>query len=151
MCELKCWNVCKLRRVFHISTLQERGGKRGDFLFIFGSLSPSLIRPQTKGVTIIMILYADELREQFEPLEPMSFYREIFPEGELDEWREYPLDSVEHRYTGIALEIEKQQHIKSKPLVKRYKEWTKKKNNSSGVSQRFEKIKNRVRRTWKLG
>ena len=63
-----------------------------------------------------MILYADELRKRFEPVEPMTFYREIFPEGELDEFEAM----TKGKYTGIALEIEKKKNDKGKPLVKRY-------------------------------
>lgn len=51
---------------------------------------------------------ADELRRYFEEVPPMQFYREIFPEGELDEWREHPAEERpegEHAYTGIACEI----------------------------------------------
>lgn len=48
-----------------------------------------------------MIVLAEKLRKQFEPIEPMDFYREIFPEGELDD-----LDAMTHgKYTGIAVEI----------------------------------------------
>lgn len=63
-----------------------------------------------------MVLYANELRGQFEPVEPMTFYREIFPEGELDEFEAM----TKGKYTGIALEIEKKKNDKGKPLVKRY-------------------------------
>lgn len=63
-----------------------------------------------------MILYADELRKRFEPVEPMTFYREIFPEGELDEFEAM----TKGKYTGIALEIEKKKNDKGNPLVKRY-------------------------------
>ena len=53
---MECWNVCKLVRVFHISMLQERGGKRGDFLLEGSSAEltalllsfPLSSRPQTK-------------------------------------------------------------------------------------------------------
>jgi hypothetical protein len=62
-----------------------------------------------------MVLYADELRKRFEPVEPMIFYREIFPEGELDEFEAM----TKGKYTGIALEIEKKKNDKGKP-IKRY-------------------------------
>lgn len=51
---------------------------------------------------------ADELRRHFEEVPPMQFYREIFPDGELDVWRENPAaerPEGEHAYTGIACEI----------------------------------------------
>jgi hypothetical protein len=63
-----------------------------------------------------MVLYADDLRKRFEPVEPMTFYREIFPVGELDEFEAM----TKGKYTGIALEIEKKKNDKGKPLVKRY-------------------------------
>lgn len=63
-----------------------------------------------------MVLYADELRKRFEPIEPMAFYREIFPEGELDESGAM----TKGKYTGIALEIDKKTNSKGKLFVKRY-------------------------------
>lgn len=63
---------------------------------------------------------ADALRQRFEYIEPMDFYREIFPLGELDEWREVPQDSSEHRYTGILVEITDSLKENGKQRVKRY-------------------------------
>lgn len=63
-----------------------------------------------------MSILADELRKQFEPVEPMKFYREIFPEGELDE-----LGAMNKgKYTGIAMEIENRKNAPGNPIVKRY-------------------------------
>lgn len=33
-----------------------------------------------------MNILSEKLIKRFEPVEPMTFYREIFPAGELDEW-----------------------------------------------------------------
>lgn len=48
-----------------------------------------------------MNVLADKLRSKFEPVEPMVFYREIFPEGELDDWGA----NTRGKYTGIAIEL----------------------------------------------
>lgn len=37
-----------------------------------------------------MNILADELAQMYEEVPPMEFYREVFPEGELDEYRENP-------------------------------------------------------------
>lgn len=57
----------------------------------------------------------------YEEVAPMSFYRDIFPSGELDIWRENPSERKENepRYTAIAIEITNQ-HKQGRPLVKRY-------------------------------
>lgn len=60
-----------------------------------------------------MSVLADKLRKQFEPVDPMLFYREIFPLGELDEWGE----NTKGKYTAIAIEILKQGE---QQLIKRY-------------------------------
>lgn len=50
-----------------------------------------------------MNIIADELLKKYEEVEPMAFYRELFPEGELDE-----VDAkTPRRYTGIAVEVGK--------------------------------------------
>lgn len=67
-----------------------------------------------------MNILADELMKVFEEVQPMEFYREIFPIGELDEWRENPVDREGHAYTGIAMEITKEKKANGKPRVKRY-------------------------------
>lgn len=54
---------------------------------------------QTKNIM------AEELSRRFEEVPPMEFYREIFPDGELDEYREHPEERKEHKYTGIILEF----------------------------------------------
>ena len=50
----------------------------------------------------------------------MEFYREIFPDGELDEWRELPQDRMEHKYTGILVEVTQELKQNGKPLIRRY-------------------------------
>lgn len=64
------------------------------------------------GVLSVNVL-ADRLRARFESVEPMVFYREIFPEGELDDWGA----NTKGKYTGIAIEILKQG---AHQLIKRY-------------------------------
>lgn len=64
------------------------------------------------GVLSVNVL-ADRLRARFESVEPMVFYREIFPEGELDDWGA----NTKGKYTGIAIEILKQGVHQ---LIKRY-------------------------------
>lgn len=64
------------------------------------------------GVLGVNVL-ANKLRSKFEPVEPMVFYREIFPEGELDAWGA----NTKGKYTGIAIEI--LQHG-AHQLIKRY-------------------------------
>ena len=57
---------------------------------------------------------AEKLCRIFEPIEPMDFYREIFPENELD-----TVDSMTPgKYTGIAIEILTQ--VDGSERVKRY-------------------------------
>lgn len=52
----------------------------------------------------------------FEPIEPMDFYREIFPSGELDD-----VDALTPgKYTAIAVEITKSKKGNGKPLVRRH-------------------------------
>lgn len=50
----------------------------------------------------------------------MEFYREVFPEGELDEYRENPEQREEHRYTGIIVEVTDEKKKNGKPRIKRY-------------------------------
>lgn len=59
-----------------------------------------------------MNILANKLINQFERVEPMIFYREIFPEGELDQWGL----NTKGKYTAIAIEILKQE----KQIIKRY-------------------------------
>lgn len=63
-----------------------------------------------------MNVIARELERQFEPIEPMEFYREIFPAGSLENAGEY----VEGKYNAIALEITKQKRDDGRQLVRRY-------------------------------
>ena len=53
-----------------------------------------------------MNLIANELLKRYEEVEPREFYRDIFPEGELDIWREDFENLDEHKYTGILVEVE---------------------------------------------
>ena len=50
----------------------------------------------------------------------MKFYREIFPSGELDEWRDVPSERTEHKYTGILVEVTKEKKKDGKQYSKRY-------------------------------
>ena len=64
-----------------------------------------------------MSILADELRKNYEPVDPMDFYRDIFPEGELEEQGEY----VDGKYCAIALEIcHSEKKCNGQPLVRRY-------------------------------
>lgn len=59
-----------------------------------------------------MNILANKLSKKFERVEPMIFYREIFPEGELDQWGL----NTKGKYTAIAIEILKQE----KQIINRY-------------------------------
>ena len=62
-----------------------------------------------------MNIIAEELSRKYEPVSPMDFYRDVFPEGELDEE-----DAMTPgRYAGIAVEISRSGKD-GKPAVKRY-------------------------------
>lgn len=62
-----------------------------------------------------MNIIAKELARKYEPVSPMDFYREVFPDGELDEE-----DAMTPgRYVGIAVEISRSGKD-GKPAVKRY-------------------------------
>lgn len=61
-----------------------------------------------------MNILSEKLIKRFEPVEPMTFYREIFPAGELDEWGA----NTKGKYAAIAVEILKQPH--DKQLIMRY-------------------------------
>ena len=67
-----------------------------------------------------MSVISDELSRYFEEVKPLEFYREIFPEGELDEWAEDPAECTPGKYTAIAVEITKEKKKDGRPLVKRY-------------------------------
>lgn len=67
-----------------------------------------------------MNILADELANLFEEVQPMEFYREIFPVSELDEWRENPKERAEHRYTGIIVEVTGEKKPNGKQRIKRY-------------------------------
>lgn len=67
-----------------------------------------------------MASISDELSRLFEEVDAMDFYREIFPEGELDEWSDDPEERTKGKYTAIAVEITKEKKKDGRPLVKRY-------------------------------
>lgn len=67
-----------------------------------------------------MASISDELSRLFEEVDAMDFYREIFPEGELDAWSDEPEERTKGKYTAIAVEITKEKKKDGRPLVKRY-------------------------------
>lgn len=67
-----------------------------------------------------MSILSDELVRRFEEVPPLEFYREIFPDGELDAWAEDPAEQTPGKYTAIAVEITKEKKKDGRPLVKRY-------------------------------
>lgn len=67
-----------------------------------------------------MNILADELVVRYEEVSPLDFYRDVFPEGELDGWRENPEQREEHRYTGIIVEVTDEKKKNGKPRIKRY-------------------------------
>lgn len=63
------------------------------------------------------MIIADELRTRFEPVDPWTFYHEIFGDGSLDEAEAF----TKGKYNAIALEITKEKGTRSgKNIVKRY-------------------------------
>lgn len=67
-----------------------------------------------------MNILANELSVWYEEVSPMDFYRDVFPEGELDEYRENPAEREVHRYTGIIVEVLPVKKDNGKPRIKRY-------------------------------
>ena len=67
-----------------------------------------------------MSILSDELARFYEEVAPMEFYREIFPDGELDAWAEGEDPKTPGKYTAIAVEITKEKKKDGRPLVKRY-------------------------------
>lgn len=67
-----------------------------------------------------MASISDELSRLFEEVDAMEFYREIFPEGELDAWSDEPEERTKGKYVAIAVEITKEKKKDGRPLVKRY-------------------------------
>lgn len=61
-----------------------------------------------------MTILSEKLKKRFESVDPMIFYREIFPAGELDEWGA----NTKGKYIAIAVEILNQPH--DKQIIKRY-------------------------------
>lgn len=68
-----------------------------------------------------MNILANELARQFEQVQPMDFYREIFPDGELAPYMDNPAEEDDfHSYTGILVRFNNLSHDKSKrPDVQR--------------------------------
>lgn len=67
-----------------------------------------------------MTILGKELSRSFEEVQPLDFYRDLFPLGELDNWGETPEERRKGKYCGIAVQITNKKTIKGKPLVKRY-------------------------------
>lgn len=67
-----------------------------------------------------MSIISDVLVRTFEEVAPMDFYREIFPDAELDAWAEGEDPKTPGKYTAIAVEITKEKKKDGRPLVKRY-------------------------------
>ncbi len=63
-----------------------------------------------------MVNFYDELKSDFREVEPLEFYREIFPVGELDKKGAFTKD----KFTGIACEFTNKKKSNGKQLVKRY-------------------------------
>lgn len=56
----------------------------------------------------------------YEPIEPMEFYRDIFPNGELATWSEDPKAEPGHPYTGIIVEIVRDPDDPKKTEIRRH-------------------------------
>lgn len=67
-----------------------------------------------------MNVLGQELARRFEQVGAWEFYRDIFPEGELDSWTDDPAERHKGKYCGIAVRITNKKNSKGKPLVKRY-------------------------------
>ena len=63
-----------------------------------------------------MNILAGLLPSYFEPVQPYDFYRDIFPDGELDCADGF----TPGKYCGIAVEITKEKKSSGKPLIKRF-------------------------------
>ena len=67
-----------------------------------------------------MSIISDVLARRFEEVAPMDFYREIFPDGELDTWAEGDIPKTSGKYAAIAVEVTNEKKKDGRPLVKRY-------------------------------
>ena len=67
-----------------------------------------------------MSVISSELVKHFEEVAPLDFYRELFPDGELDDWADGEDPKTPGKYTAIAVEITKEKKKDGRPLVKRY-------------------------------
>lgn len=61
-------------------------------------------------------VFSEWLEQYFDEVTPLEFYRDIFPEGELEKQGEY----VTGKYCGIAIEVTKDKKQNGKPKIKRY-------------------------------
>lgn len=61
-------------------------------------------------------VFSDWLEQYFDEVTPREFYRDIFPDGELEKRGEY----VTGMYCGIAIEVTKDKKADGKPKIKRY-------------------------------
>ena len=59
------------------------------------------------------------MSSMYEPIEPMEFYRDIFPDGELAEWSDDPKSEPGHPYTGIIVEIIRNSEDPKHPEIRR--------------------------------
>lgn len=67
-----------------------------------------------------MNILARELSKCYEYVEPMTFYRSIFPDGELDVWGDLPDERTKGKYAGIAVEITNEKKQNGKWKINRY-------------------------------
>lgn len=63
-----------------------------------------------------MINFYNELQADFQEVEPLKFYRDIFPINELDKKDEFN----KGKYVGIACEFTDNKSLDGRPIVKRY-------------------------------
>ena len=94
-------------------SLTDDGGSVG------GWRRPHLLILAWKGAFTLSVL-GKELHKFFGMIEPMEFYRAIFPLGELDEWREEPKERETHKYTGILVEVTNEKKSNGEQRIKRY-------------------------------
>ena len=63
-----------------------------------------------------MNVLTEWLEKYFDEVDPKTFYRTIFPEGELDTWGSY----TDRKYVAIAIGISKEKKEDGSPKIKRY-------------------------------
>ena len=64
-----------------------------------------------------MNVLTEWLSQYFDEIDPKSFYRTIFPEGDLDGYREF----TPGKYIGIAVGVSKEKNPDGSPKIKRYR------------------------------